>query len=156
MIEKNVEDNARNLVLSKVNRIETVLLSVKKLPESMASFLENSSCNKEELLLLLRTVVEDNPEIYGAAIAFEPHGSGKQSLHFAPYFFKCDGYVEFTDLAKESYRYAHINWCRIPRELNRPAWSEPYYDEGGGNILMATYSVPFYKKVGGRNSSWAL
>jgi sigma-B regulation protein RsbU (phosphoserine phosphatase) len=150
MIEKNVEDNARNLVLSKVNRIETVLLSVKKVPESMASFLENSSCNKEELLLLLRRVVENNPEIYGAAIAFEPYGFDKKSLSVAPYFFKYDGSVKFADLAKESYRYSHMDWYQIPKELSRPDWSEPYYDEGGGNILMATYSVPFYKKVGGK------
>ena len=24
-------------------------------------------------------------------------------------------------------------------------WSEPYFDEGAGNIVMATYSVPFYR-----------
>jgi len=150
MIEKNVEDNARNLVLSKVNRIETVLLSVKKVPENMACFLENSSYHKEGLLLLLRTVVEKNPEIYGAAIAFEPYGFNKKSLYFAPYFFKSDGSVEFADLSKESYQYSHMDWYQIPKELNRPDWSEPYYDEGGGNILMATYSVPFYKKVGGK------
>jgi sigma-B regulation protein RsbU (phosphoserine phosphatase) len=86
MIEKNVEDNARNLVLSKVNRIESVLLSVRKIPENLASFLETGSCNKEELLHLLRTVVENNPEIYGTAVAFEPIEVDGKSIPFAPYF----------------------------------------------------------------------
>jgi sigma-B regulation protein RsbU (phosphoserine phosphatase) len=29
-------------------------------------------------------------------------------------------------------------------------WSEPYYDEGAGNIIMSTYSVPFYRTVSGK------
>ncbi|MEJ2672375.1 MAG: adenylate/guanylate cyclase domain-containing protein, partial [Deltaproteobacteria bacterium] len=35
------------------------------------------------------------------------------------------------------------------KELQHAVWSEPYYDEGGGNIIMCTYSVPFYRTVGG-------
>ena len=150
MIEKNVEDNARNLVLSKVNRIETILLSVQRVPENLACFLENSSYNKEELLLLLRTVVENNAEIYGATIAFEPYGFDKKSIYFAPYFYKNKGRIEFADLGCESYKYFNWDWYQIPKELNHPEWTEPYFDEGGGNILMTTYSVPFYRVVGGR------
>ncbi len=33
-------------------------------------------------------------------------------------------------------------------ELKTPVWSEPYFDEGAGNILMATYSVPFFQRDG--------
>jgi len=150
VIEKNVEDNARNLALSKVNRIETVLVSVRKIPENLASFLENGSYNEEELLFLLRTVVQNNPEIYGAAIAFEPYAFDRELPYYAPYFFKHDGSIEFINLGTVSYRYSYLDWYQIPKELNHPDWSEPYYDEGGGNILMATYSVPFYKNVGGK------
>jgi sigma-B regulation protein RsbU (phosphoserine phosphatase) len=150
MIEKNVEDNARNLALSKVNRIETVLLSVQKVPETLACYLENSSYGREELIRLLRSTVQNNPDIYGATVAFEPYGFDKKLLYFAPYFFKHDGTMEFSDLAKESYRYNYWDWYQIPKELGSPSWSEPYYDEGGGSILMATYSVPLYKKIGGK------
>ena len=150
MIEKNVEDNARNLVLATVNRIETVLLSVQKVPENLAYFLENGSYDKEELLRLLREVVENNPEIYGAAIAFEPYAFEKKSLYFAPYFYKKRKEIEFTYLGRNRYRYFNWDWYQIPKELERPDWSEPYYDEGGGNILMATYSVPFYTEGRGQ------
>jgi sigma-B regulation protein RsbU (phosphoserine phosphatase) len=150
MIEKNVEDNARNLALSKVNRIETVLLAVQKIPENLACYLENSAYTKEELVRMLRAVVQNNPEIYGAAVAFEPYGFDKTVLHFAPYFFKSDGSIEFSDLGKGSYRYDSWDWYQIPKELNASSWSEPYYDEGGGYIIMATYSVPLYKKIGGK------
>jgi len=150
IIEKNVEINAQNLVLSKANKIETVLSSTQKVPENLACFLENASYTKEELLHLLRKVVENNPEIYGSTIAFEPYRFDEKSLYFAPYFCRSNGKIEFTLLGSETYRYFYLDWYQIPKELNRPQWSEPYYDEGGGKILMATYSVPFYKEVAGK------
>jgi sigma-B regulation protein RsbU (phosphoserine phosphatase) len=147
IIVKNVEENARNLALATVNRIDIVLRSMEKVPENLAYFLEHSSYTKKELIDLIRSVVENNPEIYGATIAFEPYVFDRNSLYFAPYFYKSEGKIKFTYLGGESYRYFYWDWYQIPKELNHPVWSEPYYDEGGGGIIMSTYSVPFYKRV---------
>jgi len=43
-----------------------------------------------------------------------------------------------------------MDWYQIPKELERPMWSEPYYDEGAGNAIMSTYSVPIYKHLNGQ------
>lgn len=151
MIEKNIENQARALVLATVDRIEKILLPVEKVPENLSSFLEKHSYDRRELLELLRTVVERNPEIYGAAVAFEPYGFAKEAPYFAPYFYKGrNGIVKFVDLGNQSYQYVYWDWYQIPKELNRPEWTEPYFDEGGGEILMATYSVPLYRRVGGK------
>ena len=144
IIIKNVEKNARNLAHATVNRIDTVLHSVEKVPKSLAYFLENTSYAGGELIDLLRSVIENNPEIYGATIAFEPYAYSRNSLYFAPYFYKGKGKIEFKYIP---YEYFYWDWYQIPKELNRPAWTEPYYDVGAGNIIMSTYSVPFYKTV---------
>jgi len=149
MLVRSIEENARNLALVTVNRIETVLSSVEKVPENLAYFLEQAPCDKEGIISLLRSVVENNAEIYGATIAFEPYACEKESLYFAPYFYKRDGEIKFTYVGGDSYRYFYWDWYQIPQELDRPVWSEPYYDEGAGNVIMSTYSVPFYKDVGG-------
>jgi len=149
IIIRNVEVNARNLSKATVNRIDMVLRSVEKVPENLAFYLENASHTDRELIDLLRSVVKNNPEIYGATIAFEPYAFHKNSLYFAPYFCKKGGEIKFAYLGGESYRYFCWDWYQIPKELNHPIWSEPYYDEGGGEIIMATYSVPFYKMVSG-------
>ena len=44
-----------------------------------------------------------------------------------------------------------FKWYKIPKEKNKSLWTEPYYDKGGGNIIMSTYSVPFYKKANREN-----
>jgi len=150
MIEKNAEESARNLTNSTVNKIEAILLSTQKVPENLVYYIENSSYDKEQLLRLLKTVVEKNPEVYGSTVAFEPYAFEKGSLYFAPYYYKSAGELNFSYLGGESYKYFSWDWYRIPKELDRPSWSEPYFDKGGGNIIMATYSVPFYKTVSGK------
>ncbi|HHT9137156.1 MAG TPA: SpoIIE family protein phosphatase [Candidatus Wunengus sp. YC60] len=150
IIEKNVEENAKNLTFTTVNKVETVLHSIEKIPENMAYFLENSTYRKNELLNLIRTVVKNNSEIYGSTISFEPYAFDKNALYFGPYFYKSNGKIRFTYLGGESYRYFSLDWYQIPKELNHAVWSEPYYDEGGGNIIMCTYSVPFYKTISGK------
>ncbi len=150
MMEKKMEENAQNLAQAKVNSIESLLLAVQKVPENLACFLENGVYNREELRRLLSALVEKNGEIYGAAVAFEPYGFDKKTLHYAPYYYRTGGVIKFTDLGQGAYGYTHGDWYQIPKEINRPDWSEPYYDEGGGNILMATYAVPFYRKVDGQ------
>ncbi|NQT90019.1 MAG: SpoIIE family protein phosphatase [Candidatus Omnitrophica bacterium] len=150
ILTKNIEENAKNLAGLKVHSIDTVLNATEKVPENLAYFLEESPYGKEEIINLLRAVIENNPEIYGATIAFKPYGFDDKSLYFAPYFYKSDGEVKFTYLGSDTYRYFYWDWYQMPRVLNQPAWSEPYYDEGGGNIIMSTYSVPFYKTIDGK------
>jgi sigma-B regulation protein RsbU (phosphoserine phosphatase) len=112
----------------------------------MAYFLENTSYTAEELNDFLRSVVQNNDEIYGATIAFEPYMFDPGKQRYAPYFYKDDkGQIQFSDLADEAYSYFYWDWYQIPRELGRPLWSEPYFDEGGGDIVMSTHSVPFYR-----------
>lgn len=149
IIVKDIEANAQSLALSKANRIETVLSSTQKVPESLACFLESASYDKEELFGFLREIVVRNPEIYGSTIAFEASPFEGKSSGFAASFYKDNGKIFFSEVSQESEDYFNSDWYQIPKELNRPQWSEPYYGGGGGKILMATYSVPFYRKSRG-------
>lgn len=150
IILKNQQKDARNLALVAVNRIEAVLNAVEKVPENLADFLEKSSYGKEELLRLQKTMVEHNQEIFGSAIAFEPYAFNNKIPFFVPYFYRKDSRIEYTQLGQGTYAYLQADWYQIPKELNTPQWIEPYYDEGGGNILMTTYSVPFFRERGGK------
>lgn len=151
ILEQELENNARNLVMSLVNRVETELISVAKVTEGVARSLESGRYTEQELLSLIRTTVEKNPEIYGSGVAFEPYAFRKASRLYAPYYYREKGKIAFSRL-ENSYQYVpypYWDWYQIPRELGKPEWSEPYFDEGGGNIAMATCSVPFYGETGG-------
>ena len=154
ILEKELENNARNLAMSLVNRVESELVSVTKVTEGVARSMETGRHSEKELLSRIRTTVEDNPRIYGVGIAFEPYAFSKANRLYAPYFYRDKGKITFIRLEK-SYQYVpylYWDWYQIPRELGKREWSEPYYDDGGGNIAMATCSVPFYQEQGGTRS----
>ena len=150
-LQKELESNARNLVMSLVNRIEIQLTAVAKVTEGVAHSLETGNYNGQRLHSLLRMTMENNPEIYGSGVAFEPYAFSATARLYAPYYYREKGKIVFSHLEK-SYQqvpYLYWDWYQIPRELGKLEWSEPYFDEGGGNILMSTCSTPFYDRTGG-------
>jgi sigma-B regulation protein RsbU (phosphoserine phosphatase) len=88
------------------------------------------------------------PEIYGSTIAVEAGGRDAKYGPFAPYFFRRGYGIGFSDLARESYGYRELPWYRRAADARLPIWSAPYFDAGGGETWMVTYSVPFFRKVG--------
>jgi len=145
---QQVEENARHLTLETAYRIETVLDAVEKVPTNLAALLEDFPYQEKDLIRLIETMVRNNPEVFGAAVAFEPYAFDPRRYYFSPYCFRENGRVKITRLGSEAYRYFSWDWYQIPKELQRPGWSEPYFDEGGGNIIMSTYSAPFYRVKG--------
>ncbi len=147
ILQRELENNARNLALSSVNRVETVLTSVTKVTEGVARSLENGSLSHRELLALLRATVVDNHEIYGSCAAFEPGAHGGDSRPYGPYYYKERGKVIYDP--EDSFQYLRQDWYQISREIGKTEWTEPYYGDSGSSILMATCSVPFYGTADG-------
>lgn len=53
-----------------------------------------------------------------------------------------DGQWLAKHLGDSSYNYTMMPWYADAVQSGRPIWSEPYFDKGGGNRLMVTYSYP--------------
>ena len=41
-----------------------------------------------------------------------------------------------------------MDWYRIAKEAKSPSWCEPYFDKGGAEVMMCTYSLPLTGKDG--------
>jgi phosphoserine phosphatase RsbU/P len=150
LLLSKVEENTRNLSSSAINKSEGFFRSIEKVALSMRYVIENSEKDEAELHSLIKDLVLHNEEIYGSCVAFEPWEYRANAEYYAPYFYEIEeGEIDYVDLAEDDYRYPEWDWYQIPKILNEAVWSEPYYDEGAGNILMTTYSVPFYSYIGG-------
>jgi sigma-B regulation protein RsbU (phosphoserine phosphatase) len=79
------------------------------------------------------------------AAAFEPYQFNPNIKLFCPYVYKESGFITFTSLTDPEYDYLNQDWYLIAKKLNKPVWSEPYLDEGGGGVIMSTYSYPVTK-----------
>lgn len=92
---------------------------------------------------ITRGVVLDNPVVYGSAVALvENYNPSKSGRLFAPYSYRDGDEIKNTQLGTEEYNYLEQEWFKGALEAgDNGYWSEPYFDEGGGNRLMTTYSV---------------
>ena len=96
-----------------------------------------------------RLMVELNPTISGSAIAFEPDYYKQEGRFFSPYAYRDSSDVVSTkQLGQKDYDYFEMEWYKKPKETGEPCWSDPYYDQGGGEMAMITYSYPIKDKMG--------
>ncbi len=149
IVEKNLKSNAENITIATVSKVEKVLSIVQKITENFAMIIDSSNYSKDELLKILRQEVANNPEIYGAALAFEPYYFDKKQKYCAPYFYRKNGGLDFKYIGNPQYDYFTMDWYETPKLLNRSTWSDPYFDEGAGNTIMSTFSVPLYRVENG-------
>ncbi len=150
MVEKNLKLNAELITKNIVYKAEKILGSVQEIPNNFSKIIEDSSYSEAEINRILKMEVENNSEIYGACIAYEPFYFNSTKKYYAPYYYRNKKEIEFKCLGNEQYDYFIMDWYKIPKEINRPMWSEPYYDKGGGNVIMSTYSVPLYREKNGK------
>jgi signal transduction histidine kinase/HAMP domain-containing protein len=156
IVEKNLKLSAENLTIATVSKVEKVLSSVQKVSDNFSKIIVASDYSKDELIKILRQEVANNPEIYGAALAFEPYFFDKKQKYCSPYFYRKGNDIEFKYIGDDRYDYFTMDWYQIPKELDRSIWSEPYYDDGAGNAIMSTYSVPLYRFIDGRKQFIAI
>jgi len=149
IVERNLRTNAKNLIEKSVAQVEKILLPFQKIPDNYAKIIENTDFSKANMIRILKQELLSNPEIYGAAIAFEPYFFSDNEKHFMAYYSRKGDSINLQYFLDDQYDYFTMDWYQIPKELNRPDWSEPYFDEGAGDIIMATYSVPLYREVNG-------
>ncbi len=126
--------------------IDNELSSLARVADDTATFLSiHDDLKEDEIYALLRASVGNTPLIYGAALAFEPHVFSEQQRLFAPYVF--DGDLKSIDIGAVAYDYTNGNWDWYTRvqQSGKAGWSEPYFDNGAGNIAMTTYSTPLQR-----------
>ncbi|MBF0398648.1 MAG: PDC sensor domain-containing protein, partial [Desulfobacterales bacterium] len=123
---------------------------IKKEVEQKLSLLANEISQKklmdnETAFAMLSDYLSKNSKIYGAAFAFAPQKKDGKVIKSSPYIYRSGENLIKKNLI-ESYDYTKSNhkWYVTPVKKSKAVWSEPYYDEGGGNAWMITYSIPIY------------
>ena len=132
--------SAANQITDIINQVETAVNNNVLIAQWCLDY-------PDSLPSLSRRIIENNPVIVGSAVAFTPGYDRRRPL-FSPYVFRDgDGFV-LRSLATPEYDYPSQEWFTKPLELDGGYWSEPYVDDGGGDIMIVTYSVPVKDRHG--------
>ena len=143
------EENAKSRIEIANQRINSMLVGVEVAVENVIPKVMDNLDNPDEYYAIVQQILELNAPIIGSAIAFEPYYYPQKGEHFSPYAYRTvNATIETKQLGSSEYEYHGMDWYLIPKLLKKKYWSEPYYDTGGGEQMMTTYSHPLYDKNG--------
>ena len=99
--------------------------------------------SQKNIIKILQNYLIQNPDVYGASFTFAPIKKNGHLKKYAPYVYRKGKTITLIDLA-DSYDYTKQDWYALPVREKKSMWSKPYFDQGGGNAWMITYSIPIY------------
>ena len=147
-IQAEVEHRAQGELRIKSLEIQNVMNEVEVAVRDMVWAVERDLAHPDSMQVITTRLLVDNDIIVGSAVAFEPYYYKQLGRQFSPYSFKHQGKIFSKQLGTAQYDYHHMEWYTVPIEKKQGHWSEPYYDKGGGEMMMSTYSLPFHDSNG--------
>jgi len=145
-LESDAIAEADTLAARLANGLDALIRPVESGVRTIAHQLEEVDPPPSEYERRIRGLLNAWPEVYGSTIAVEARDDDPSASPFSPYLYRRGGEIRFADLATEDYAYRDLDWYRVAADGLAPVWSAPYYDEGGGETWMVTYSVPFFRR----------
>jgi sigma-B regulation protein RsbU (phosphoserine phosphatase) len=145
ILEQEIEREARALAQSHAGEFDTLFRSGQTVAQDLAlAVAGDAALSSAGIERRIHDTLEQHPFVYGSTVAFVPDAT--ELGYFAPYLCRTPTGFRVTSLATAAYDYPAWDWFRAPLARDRGAWGEPYFDKGGGNILMLTYSAPIRRQ----------
>ena len=132
----------RELTVSQL-RIENVTRPVETAVNNTAWMVEMNLSNPDTLFALLRNLMENNPIMADAAIAFQANYYPQKGYWYEPVVARRENdQLEEMVLGSSSHDYFNLQWYVQASRSGQSFWSEPYYDESAGRTTVVSYACP--------------
>ena len=130
---------------SKAELIRANLIWNRSMAVDLAASAEVANYDEAAILKVIQNTLTRNEQIFGSTIAYEPYQFQSDLYYWSPYFSRTsNSELQFTQLGNPTYNYFDWDWYTLPKARRAPVLSPPYFDEGGGEIWMVTWSAPFF------------
>lgn len=149
LMSEEAEKTSSYVLQSTILDVEKDIEAVESTVFSLSWLADENRGNEEYLYHITRKVVEESNIIVGCAIAFDSCCfEGRH--YFAPYCYWDEDSSKFItkQLGSEENDYFTQEWFEVSRRTGQDHWSEPYFDEGGGKMMMTTFSHPLKDNTG--------
>lgn len=132
--------------------IDNNLRAVEVAANNMLRVIEDNLDKPDKMLDYSRRILENNPEINGCIISFEPFYYKEKGQYFSAYSYNNGDSILTENEGTDSYQYHKKDWYLKPKKLNRPYWTEPYQEDSTEGIVVqdifSSYSQPIRDKTG--------
>lgn len=135
------------LAVNYAGRFDGAFREAAAIARTTAAFMDSApEVSEEAIYTQLRANTLQNPIVFGAAMAFEPGAYYQDDRRFCPYVYRGPEGTRQMNINRDIFDWyiqEKWQWWHLPKQTGRSVWTDPYFDEGAGNVLMVTYSVPF-------------
>lgn len=131
--------------MKEMQRISEMKARVETAVQTTVGSVEENLQNPDELYRICAKLVHRNDHIIGSAVALSPGFYQQGSTEFAAFAFQSNDNSPVTT-KQLPYDYETWEWFATPMKKDTLWWSEPYYDEGGSDMLIYTFSAPLHNK----------
>lgn len=144
-----LREELQSQVVTKIEVIQSDLLIAKAVASQLAAFAETDHVEADDIHQMLQRTLERNERVFGSTIAYEPNQFIPELEYYSPYYNRLpDNTLTYADLGTPEYDYFRRDWYALPKISQTSMVSKPYFDYGGGEIWMVTWSVPFFSNNG--------
>ena len=145
--KQSVENTYKNMV--KLQRTANLQTSVESAVEATMGEVTVQLGDPDQFYGITSRLVSHNDYIVGCAIAMRPGYYPQKDKLFAPFAYPENKNGKGQPRVKLlPYDYTKQEWFATPFQKDSAMWTEPYFDKGGSDLLVRTYSKPIHDNAG--------
>lgn len=145
-VRQEAEHRASQVLESTVQRVNGILNYVVVTTDNMAWLVTRHLDAPDSMFIYSRSILENNPNLNGCSIAFEPNFFKDRGRYFSAYSYNDNGNIMTTQEGNAQYEYFYMDWYQLAKLLDRPCWTEPFFDFNHNDIyskdMIASYCRP--------------
>ena len=157
-IEKESLAKAQQMLICTKLSVENRLHRTEVATHNMLWNVEQHLDDPDVMVEYAMQMVENNPEIVGCAIAFEPNYYPEKGELYSTYAFRANSESDAilmthdpTIIQPNEYKdvpYVSVNWYFIPKQENSTCWVRPHAPNDTINSTIVTCGMPIHDKQG--------
>ena len=145
-IRQEAENHATEILENTTLRVNAILERVEVATNNTDWLISRHLEGPDSMFVYSRRILENNPDLNGCSIAFEPDYFKQKGRYFSAFSLRDNGEIHTTQEGNEHYEYFYMDWYQLCKLLDRPVWTEPFLDYNPEDIyskdMIASYCKP--------------
>ena len=108
----------------------------------------------DSMFVYCRRILENNPDLNGCSIAFEPYYFKDRGKYFSAYSNHDGDTIKTIQEGNEHYDYFSMDWYQLCKLLDKPCWTEPFIDYNLEGITSSEMIASFCKPLKDKNKQY--
>ncbi len=153
-IRQEAVNHATEILENTTLRVNSILERVEVATNNTDWLINRHLDGPDSMFIYSRRLLENNPDLNGCSIAFEPDFFKQKGRYFSAFSLRNDGEILTTQEGNEHYEYFYMDWYQLCKLLDRPVWTEPFIDYNPEDIYSKDMIASYCKPIKDRNGKY--